>query len=599
MNANRVRIEKLQQEMAAAGMDMYLVPTADFHQSEYVGAYFKVRAWLSGFTGSAGTLVVTRDHAYLWTDGRYFIQAGRELEDTGVTLMKMREEGVPTVDEFLEENLPQGGCLGCDGRTISVSQGKAYADMMEKKQGCFLCQDDLGGKIWNDRPMMSREQAFLVDVKYVGRSREEKLADVRSIMRENRADIHLLSSLDDIAWLLNIRGNDIECNPVILSYVILTEKDVFFYVQEEAVSLEIRAELEKSGITMLPYYQVYEDVKKFADKDTVLLDEAVVNYALFENIPGGVKTVNCINPSKPMKAMKNEVERENVRAAHIKDAKAMCRFIYWLKQNVGKEEITEYSAAQKSFQFRAQDPDFLDLSFGTICAYGPNAAMCHYAPTEDACANVEPKGFFLIDSGGQYWQGTTDITRTIAVGELTQEQKEHFTLVLKGNIRLATAKFMYGMGGAHLDCLARGPLWERGLDFNHGTGHGVGFLLNVHEGPQNINWNSAIRPGGYVPLEEGVLISDEPGLYLEGRYGIRCENLLLCRKGEKNAYGQFMEFEVVTLVPFEREAILPELLGTEELAWLNAYHRHVYETIAPLLDSQEEREWLKEATAEI
>lgn len=340
-------------------------------------------------------------------------------------------------------------------------------------------------------------------------------------------------------------------------------------------------------------------MKKFADKDTVLLDEAVVNYALFENIPGGVKTVNCINPSKPMKAMKNEVERENVRAAHIKDAKAMCRFIYWLKQNVGKEEITEYSAAQKSFQFRAQDPDFLDLSFGTICAYGPNAAMCHYAPTEDACANVEPKGFFLIDSGGQYWQGTTDITRTIAVGELTQEQKEHFTLVLKGNIRLATAKFMYGMGGAHLDCLARGPLWERGLDFNHGTGHGVGFLLNVHEGPQNINWNSAIRPGGYVPLEEGVLISDEPGLYLEGRYGIRCENLLLCRKGEKNAYGQFMEFEVVTLVPFEREAILPELLGAEELAWLNAYHRHVYETIAPFLDSQEEREWLKEATAEI
>ena len=599
MNANRVRIEKLQQEMAAAGMDMYLVPTADFHQSEYVGAYFKVRAWLSGFTGSAGTLVVTRDHAYLWTDGRYFIQAGRELEDTGVTLMKMREEGVPTVDEFLEENLPQGGCLGCDGRTISVSQGKAYADMMEKKQGCFLCQDDLGGKIWNDRPMMSREQAFLVDVKYVGRSREEKLADVRSIMRENRADIHLLSSLDDIAWLLNIRGNDIECNPVILSYVILTEKDVFFYVQEEAVSLEIRAELEKSGITMLPYYQVYEDVKKFADKDSVLLDEAVVNYALFENIPGGVKTVSCINPSKPMKAMKNEVERENVRAAHIKDAKAMCRFIYWLKQNVGKEEITEYSAAQKSFQFRAQDPDFLDLSFGTICAYGPNAAMCHYAPTEDACANVEPKGFFLIDSGGQYWQGTTDITRTIAVGELTQEQKEHFTLVLKGNIRLATAKFMYGMGGAHLDCLARGPLWERGLDFNHGTGHGVGFLLNVHEGPQNINWNSAIRPGGYVPLEEGVLISDEPGLYLEGRYGIRCENLLLCRKGEKNAYGQFMEFEVVTLVPFEREAILPELLGQEELKWLNAYHKHVYETIAPLLDSEEEREWLREATAEI
>ena len=346
-------------------------------------------------------------------------------------------------------------------------------------------------------------------------------------------------------------------------------------------------------------FQVYEDVKKLADEDVVLLDEAVVNYTLFENIPAGVKKVDCVNPSKPMKAMKNRVERENVRTAHIKDAKAMCRFIYWLKQNVGKEEITEYSAAEKSYELRAQDPDFLDLSFGTICAYGPNAAMCHYAPAKDDCAKVEPEGFFLIDSGGQYWQGTTDITRTIAVGELTQEQKEHFTLVLKGNIRLATAKFMYGMGGAHLDCLARGPLWERGLDFNHGTGHGVGFLLNVHEGPQNINWNSAIRPGGYVPLEEGVLISDEPGLYLEGGYGIRCENLLMCRKGEKNAYGQFMEFEVVTLVPFEREAILPELLGEEERKWLNAYHKHVYETIAPLLENREEREWLKEATAEI
>lgn len=310
MNANRVRIEKLQEEMAAAGMDMYLVPTADFHQSEYVGAYFKVRAWLSGFTGSAGTLVVTRDSAYLWTDGRYFIQAGKELEDTGITLMKMREEGVPTVDQFLEKNIPAGGCLGCDGRTVSVGQGKAYADMIERKQGRFLCQDDLGGKIWSDRPMMSREQAFLVDVKYVGRSREEKLADVRRIMKEEGANTHLLSSLDDIAWLLNIRGNDIECNPVILSYVILTEKDVYFYVQEEAVSAEVREELKKSGITILPYFQVYEDVKKLADEDVVLLDEAVVNYTLFENIPAGVKKVDCVNPSKPMKAMKNRVERE-------------------------------------------------------------------------------------------------------------------------------------------------------------------------------------------------------------------------------------------------------------------------------------------------
>ena len=593
------KLQALRAVMKANGIDIYVVPTDDFHQSEYVGEHFKCRAFISGFTGSAGTILVTQDFAGLWTDGRYFLQAEAQLADTGIELFKMGNEGVPTIEDYIVSHIEKGQCLGFDGRTVNARNGQDYVRRLSEKGASVNGRYDLVDEIWQERPALSAEPAWLLDIAYAGQSREDRIALIRQEMAEKKADWFVLTSLDDIAWLLNIRGNDIECNPVILSYVILTEKDVFFYVQEEAVSAEIRSELEKAGITIRPYYQVYEDVKKFAEENTVLLDEAVVNYTLFENIPSGVKTVNCINPSKPMKAMKNQVEQENVRKAHIKDAKAMCRFIYWLKQNVGKEEITEYSAAEKSYELRAQDPDFLDLSFGTICAYGPNAAMCHYAPTKDACAKVEPEGFFLIDSGGQYWQGTTDITRTIAVGALTQEQKEHFTLVLKGNIRLATAKFMYGMGGAHLDCLARGPLWERGLDFNHGTGHGVGFLLNVHEGPQNINWNSAIRPGGYVPLEEGVLISDEPGLYLEGRYGIRCENLLMCRKGGKNAYGQFMEFEVVTLVPFEREAILPELLGQEELKWLNAYHKHVYETIAPLLDSEEEREWLREATAEI
>ena len=601
MNVNQERIAKLQQEMKAAGIDLYLVPTADFHQSEYVGDYFKARAWLSGFTGSAGTLIVTKDQACLWTDGRYFIQAAKQLSGTGVTLMKMGEEGVPTVEEFIEANLPQKGCMGCDGRTISVAEGRKYEELLNKKEGTLKCQDDLAGKIWSDRPQMSKDPVYVLNVKYAGETREDKISRVREEMKKAGAQVHVLSSLDDIVWLLNIRGNDIEYNPVVLSYVILTMDQVHFYVQEEAVPDQVREELEKAGAVLHPYFQIYEDVKKLDPSYKVMLEEQCTNYALYKNIPEGTEVIFQPNPAAVFKGNKNPVEMENLKIAHVKDARAMCRFIYWLKKNVPGGEVTEYSASMESRKFRMEDPDCLDLSFETICAYGPNAAMCHYAPTETDFAKVEPKGFFLIDSGGQYWQGTTDITRTIAVGELTREQKEHFTLVLQGHIRLAMAKFQQGCSGANLDILVRGPLWAKGLDFNHGTGHGVGYLLNVHEGPQNINWKihtSGGRRGNATPLEEGMLTSDEPGLYLEGKYGIRTENLLLCRKAEKNEYGQFMEFETVTLVPYEREAILPEMLTREELEWLNHYHKKVYETIGHLLN-EEERNWLKEATAEI
>lgn len=600
MNKNQERIDLLRQEMQKEKIDMYLVPTADFHQSEYVGTYFKTRAWLSGFTGSAGTLLVTMDGAYLWTDGRYFIQAAKQLEGTGVTLMKMGEEGVPTVEEFAEQHFPEGGCLGCDGRTIHVEEGKAYQALAEKKGGSFLYDKDLADRIWTDRPLMSKEPVYLLDVKYAGKSREEKIADVREAMKEAGANVHVISSLDDIVWLFNIRGNDIVYNPVVMSYVMLTMEEAHFYVQEEAVSEPVREELEKAGVTLHPYFEIYEAVKGLKDTDKVLLEDICTNYTLYKNIPQKAEIILQSNPAAIMKGQKNPVEMENIRIAHKKDARAMCRFIYWLKQNVKSGDVTEYSAAEKSLELRKEDPDCLDLSFETICAYGPNAAMCHYAPTSTEYAQVKPEGFFLIDSGGQYWQGTTDITRTIAVGELTQEQKEHFTLVLQGHIRLAMAKFQYGCSGANLDALVRGPLWERGLDFNHGTGHGVGYLLNVHEGPQNINWRIRAngRRGNATPLEEGMLTSDEPGIYLEGQYGIRTENLLLCRKAEKNSYGQFMEFETVTLVPYEREAILPDMLEKRELEWLNQYHAKVYETISPLLEG-EEKQWLKEATAEI
>ena len=600
MNVNQERIAKLQQEMQKEGMDLYLVPTADFHQSEYVGDYFKARAWLSGFTGSAGTLIVTKEEACLWADGRYFIQAAKQLEETGVTLMKMGEEGVPTVEEYIEEKLPEHGCLGCDGRTIHVAEGKEFQEILKKKSGSLKCQKDLVGSIWEDRPEMSKESVYLLDTKYAGKSREEKISEVRAAMEKAGANVHLISSMDDIVWLLNIRGNDIVCNPVVMSYVMMNMENVNFYVQEEAVAKEVKEELEKAGVALYPYFQVYEDVKNLKETDKIMVEDVCTNFTLYESIPQHTEVIFEKNPAAVLKGNKNPVEQENIRLAHIKDAKAMCRFIYWLKKNVETGEITEYSAAKKSEAFRREDADCLDLSFETICAYGPNAAMCHYAPTEDECAKVEPKGFFLIDSGGQYWQGTTDITRTIAVGELTREQKEHFTLVLQGHIRLAMAKFLYGCSGANLDVIVREPLWERGLDFNHGTGHGVGYLLNVHEGPQNINWrlNNKGRRGNTVPFEEGMLTSNEPGLYLEGRYGIRTENLMLCKKAEKNGYGQFMEFETVTWVPYEREAILPEMLTKAELDWLNAYHKHVYETIGPLL-GEEERAWLLEATAEI
>ena len=514
--------------------------------------------------------------------------------------MKMGEEGVPTVEEFIKENLPMNGCLGCDGRTVHVAEGKDFEALVQEKEGRFEYQNDLAGAIWTDRPEMSKEPVYTLDVKYAGKSREDKIQDVRDAMKDAGANVHIISSMDDIVWLLNIRGNDIIYNPVVMSYVMVTMEQVHFYVQEEAVSVQVRAELEKAGVVLHDYFAIYEDVKALAEDSKIMLEDACTNYTLYKNLPENVEVIFQSNPAAIMKGCKNEVEMENIRIAHIKDAKAMCRFIYWFKNNVNSGEITEYSAAEKSLEFRKEDEDCLDLSFETICAYEANAAMCHYAPTETEYAKVEPKGFFLIDSGAQYWQGTTDITRTIAAGELTQEQKENFTLVLQGHIRLAMAKFQYGCSGANLDVLARGPLWERAMDFNHGTGHGVGYLLNVHEGPQNINWRMRAngRRGNTTPLEEGMLTSDEPGLYLEGKYGIRTENLLLCRKAEKNGYGQFMEFENMTWVPYEREAILPEMLTKAELVWLNEYHQKVYEIVGPML-SEEERQWLKEATAEI
>lgn len=590
------RIQALRSLMLKRGIDCYLVPTADYHQSEYVGEYFKLRAFLSGFTGSAGTLVVTRKEAALWTDGRYFVQAAKELEGSGILLMKMGEEGVPTTEEYIEKNIPKDGCLGFDGRTVSAALGKKLEQCIKSKHGIIAWEEELGDTVWADRPRLSCEPIYRLEECYAGKSRKGKIEELRMEMEQRGAAVHILASLDDIAWLLNLRGNDIVYNPVFLSYAAVTKDKFVLFVQREAVEESLRRELEEDGITCQSYFSVYQYADRLAAKEAILLDEETVNYAIYQAVTGRFcRIIDDRNPTALKKAVKNETEIRNLKTAHIKDAVALCRFLYWLSERVGKERITELDAAAYIEKLRREDPDCLGLSFSTIAAYGANAAMCHYSPTEESDTEIRPEGFFLLDSGGQYWQGTTDITRTVAVGPLTREQKKHFTLVLKGNIRLAKARFRYGCCGANLDYLARGPLWECGLDYNHGTGHGVGYLLNVHEGPNSIRWKISSVPGENAVLEEGMLTSDEPGFYAEGKYGIRTENLLLCRKAEKTEYGQFMEFEPVTLVPIDTTAVIPEMMREKEIQWLNEYHERVYQTIGPLL-LEKEREWLRKAT---
>lgn len=590
------RIQALRSLMLKKGIDCYFIPTADFHQSEYVGDYFKTREFLSGFTGSAGSLVVTGTEAALWTDGRYFVQAAKELEGSGIALMKTGEEGVISMEEYMEKHIPKDGCLGFDGRTVSAGLGKKLEQCVEKKHGSIAWEEDLADVIWAGRPKLSCRPVYPLDERYAGCSRQEKIKALRKEIQKQGASVHILTSLDDIAWLLNLRGDDIAYNPVFLAYAVVTMDQLLLFIQREAVPEELRATLSKEGITLQGYSSIYKYVQKLSPEDIVLLNEDTVNYALYQRVKERFcKVIHGENPTTWAKAVKNETEIANLKAAHIKDAVAMCRFLYWFSSHVGKERLTELDAAAYLEKMRREDDDCLGLSFSTIAAYGPNAAMCHYSPTKETDTEILPEGFFLLDSGGQYWQGTTDITRTVAAGPLTQEQKEHFTLVLKGHIRLAMAKFRYGCCGANLDYLARGPLWERGLDYNHGTGHGVGYLLNVHEGPNNIRWRVSPSPRGNAVLEEGMLTSNEPGFYAEGKYGIRTENLILCRKAEKTEHGQFMEFETVTLVPIDTTAVIPSMLRGKEIQWLNEYHERVYQTIGPLL-SEEERMWLRAVT---
>lgn len=586
----RQQLTDLRAAMAREGVAWYLVPTDDFHSSEYVGDYFKCRKYLSGFTGSAGTLLVGPDWAGLWTDGRYFLQAAQQLEGSGIELMKMGETGVPTLEKAVAERLA-GGVLGFDGRTVNVRLFRMLEKAARTAGGSIRSDLDLAGDVWPDRPAMSAEPVFELPLTACGRSRADKLAEVRAALRSNGADVLVMSSLMDVNWLMNIRGNDVARTPVALSFAAVTPDDCILFIHKRALGDQVRAALEQDGVTIRPYGEVYAWMQTIPEGSTLQMNLAVVNSAMLRSVPEDVTVLDKEDPTTLPKAMKNAVEAANMRIAHVKDGAAVTRFMRWLKLNAGRVPMDEISVADQLETYRAQQENYLGPSFDPIMAWGPHGAIVHYSATEESCIAVEPRSFLLADTGGHYLEGTTDITRTFAMGPLTEEEKRLYTLVLKGQLRLGNARFRYGLNGANLDYLAREPLWAEGLDYNHGTGHGVGYILSVHEGPQRIHWRSHQSPA----MEPGMITSNEPGVYLEGKFGVRLENLVLCVEDGTTEYGRFLRFEDLTMVPWDLDAVDVSLLNSDERRWLNDYHRTVREALLPLLP-EEERGWLCEAT---
>ena len=599
------RLFALRAEMEREKIDIYIVPSDDSHQSEYVGEHFKARQFITGFTGSAGTAVITAGEAGLWTDGRYFIQAENELGGSGITLYRSGEPGVESLEKFLEKKLPAGGVIGFDGRTAGVTEGKRYSDIAKKKNGSIRYDTDLIGRIWNDRPPLSREKAFHLEEKYSGESTASKLERVRREMDRAGADIHLLSSLDDIAWLLNIRGNDIPCCPLVLSYLLLYREHAVLYTDPAKISGGLAEILREDKVELRPYEAVYSDVCRMEHGVSVLLDPDRVNYTLYKSIPEDVTVIELENPEILMKSRKNDVEAANIRRAHLKDAVAHTKFMYWLKRVVEHskdqiitdpelgEAVTEISASDRLESLRSEQEGYLCPSFEPISAFGEHGAIVHYSASPESNAVLRKGKMLLTDTGGHYMEGSTDITRTVALGEIPQKEKEDFTLTTRAMLRLMNTCFLHGCSGAGLDCIAREVFWKEKVNYNHGTGHGVGYLLNVHEAPINFRWKEGKAPAPV--LEKNMVITDEPGIYIEGSHGIRIENELLVCEDEKNDYGQFMHFETLTYVPIDLDAILPEKMTVEDREMLNAYHREVYDKVAPYLD-QDERVWLKKYT---
>lgn len=614
MNLFAERINELRLLLKQNGIDVYYIPTADFHGSEYIGDYFRILPYLSGFTGSAGTLFVTQDEAGLFTDGRYFIQAEQELSGSGITLYRSGMEHVPTPVEKLLELLRDGGVLGFDGRLLSYAFLQQLKEATDTSKVTIRCDVDLTEPLWKERPALSCRPAYRLAECYTGKSTVQKLAEIRDAMKKVQpetiykkgekqlfsnkqkfsADVYFITSLDDIAWLYNLRGNDILHNPVLLSYAMVTENKAFLYLNPAVLDAATSALLAQEGITLRPYDAIYEDAAKLC-KCTVLLDTRRVNCALVQALPEECTLLDSTGPILPAKAVKNAIELKNLAAAHVKDGIAVTKFMYWLKHTIGKQKITEVSAADVLLSLRREQEGFLEPSFETISAYNANAAMMHYCADRNSSAELKPEGLLLVDSGGQYYEGTTDVTRTYVLGDIPYEWKQHYTAVLRGMLSLSAARFLYGCRGVNLDILARSPLWQMGLDYRCGTGHGVGYLLNVHEAPNGFRWRIVPERNDSCVLEEGMVTTNEPGVYVKDSHGIRIENELVCKKGEKNEYGQFMYFETLTVTPIDLDAVLPEELTASERKTLNEYHKMVYETLLPHM-TKEEGEWLREVT---
>ncbi|MDQ0150201.1 aminopeptidase P family protein [Eubacterium multiforme] len=586
------RIKSLRKIMRKKEIDYYIISSGDAHQSEYVCEHYRGRAYMSGFTGSAGTLLIGLDKGILWTDGRYFIQAEDQLKGSGIELFKMRIPGWPTLEEWLMENMKDGETLAFDGKTFSVNSYKNFKEIENKKKINIKIDEDLLDEVWTDRPEIPKEEAFIHNIKYCGKSAGEKLSEVREKMKELGAENYIIASLDDIAWLYNIRGNDIHCNPVVISYALVKEKEAFLYVDKDKISNEMEKDLNRNGITVKDYDGLINGIK--ALRGTVLIDPNKTSASIYENIKNKDNIIEHLNITTSLKAIKNKDEIENLKRCQVRDGVAMVRFMKWLKENLGKIEISEISASDKLEEFRALGELFRGISFDTIAAHKEHGAMMHYFPTKETDYKLDKKGFLLVDSGGQYLDGTTDITRTFVLGDLTEEEKRDFTLVLKSHINLMRTRFLKGTTGSNVDIRARGPLWDNGIDYKCGTGHGIGFFLNVHEGPQSIS-----PVPNKIPLEPGMIITNEPGVYKEGKHGIRTENVMLVVNDiSSEEFGQFYKFEVISLCPIDLNGIDSELLSKEEKEWLNNYHKTVFDTLSHYL-SNEEKEFLRNETREI
>ena len=588
------QLEKFQSQMKIYNMDAYIIPTGDFHNSEYVSNYFKGREYLSGFTGSAGTLLVTQENAYLWTDGRYFIQAANEIEGNNVKLMKMGEN--QSLEEFLVDFMKDKQTIAFDGRVLPTSDVLSLNNKLPNAK--FVSDIDLVGQVWKERPKLPYSLIYKLDKMFSGMTYLEKLEKIREKMKEYGADVHILSSLEDQAWLYNLRANDVTHTPVFLAYTIITLDSVTLYVDSTKIDYSIDKYLNENDIHTKGYFDIYDQLSQIKGKK-ILMNFNKVNYQIYQGLSSNNELINKEDPSLLLKAIKNPTEIENIKKAHIKDGVAMTKFMYYLKTGYKEgQEMSEISVSDYLEELRRLDKGLVDLSFNTICGFKEHAAMMHYSATPETNSKITGNGFLLVDSGGHYLEGTTDITRTFAMGNVSNEMKKHFTAVLKSNIALANAVFLKGCTGLNLDVLARGPIWQLNLDYKCGTGHGVGYLLSVHEGPNSFRWKSLPSKPSCQEFLPGMITTNEPGIYLKDKYGIRIENEMLCVEGTTNEYGTFLKFETITYCPIDLDAIQKSQLTYIEKEWLNNYHQMVYDKISPYL-TKEEVEWLKEYTKKI